>query len=267
MTVLTPESSSLGAFYSYYIMPGLTAVYFGIIAPVYFYKVHSNTTLAIGFLLLFLVAFVVSYADPFIDSLYFSPNIMDDFNGVMLYNIAISVPFSVIFFAWLKVPWFSDIFLKMMPYYVMIGFQSYRICGLGYLEIVRRGLNEDFFFLWVGTLDLIVSLTAIPLALAVKKNGLKKMKNWVLAWTLMGFGDVTISFVLYFLNWLKLYHADNSLAVLMVYPVSGIMPTFVVGVFFTHLVFLLNMDALMDAKINAPEGDDSESVSESTSLL
>uniref|UniRef100_A0A7S3Q7S5 Uncharacterized protein n=1 Tax=Chaetoceros debilis TaxID=122233 RepID=A0A7S3Q7S5_9STRA len=126
---------------------------------------------------------------------------------------------------------------------------------------------KTFFFLWVGTLDLIVSLTAIPLALAVKKNGLKKMKNWVLAWTLMGFGDVTISFVLYFLNWLKLYHADNSLAVLMVYPVSGIMPTFVVGVFFTHLVFLLNMDALMDAKINAPEGDDSESVSESTSLL
>ena len=62
MTVLTPES--LGAFY--YIMPGLAALYFGIIAPVYFYKVHSNTTLAIGFLLWFLVAFVVSYADPFI---------------------------------------------------------------------------------------------------------------------------------------------------------------------------------------------------------
>lgn len=252
MTVLSPDL--IGIFY--YFNPAIVGLYFGILAPVYFYKVHSNIVLTISFPVWYVIFFAfVSYPDPFIKSLNFSPDIMEDFNGVMLYNIAFSVPVSILYFAWVKVPWFSELFLKKVPYYVMIGFQSYRICGVGYLAIYFNQVLEDFCMLWVGYCDLIISLTAIPLALLVKKFGLKNMKYFVMSWTTLGLADVGLSFILYFLNYLQMYHNQNSLAILMLYPITGVLFTFVVGVFFTHLVFLLNMDALIDSEVNAPAQD------------
>eukprot|EP00553_Chaetoceros_curvisetus_P009477 CAMPEP_0204624656 /NCGR_PEP_ID=MMETSP0717-20131115/10411_1 /ASSEMBLY_ACC=CAM_ASM_000666 /TAXON_ID=230516 /ORGANISM="Chaetoceros curvisetus" /LENGTH=187 /DNA_ID=CAMNT_0051640123 /DNA_START=67 /DNA_END=627 /DNA_ORIENTATION=- len=185
--------------------------------------------MALAFPIWYVIGFFgLSYPDPFIQNLSFSPNMMDDLVGVLWYNVAFMVPATILFLAWSKTCWFSNLFIEKIPYYIMIAFQSYRICGLGYIYLWYTDTVGNFCIGWVGFCDLTISLTSIPLALHVKKYGLKESSHLVFPWTVLGISDVGLGFVLYYLNYLQVYSKDeNSLAVFMLYPISGILFTFV----------------------------------------
>jgi len=262
----TLDSDILGPFF--YIVPIIGASY-SLLASYYFYKVHSNMTMAAVFPIWYAIVTAVTYPDYFIQSLSFSQtSLLDDLNGVIWYNIAFAVPAGIMFFAWTKLPWFSKLFLEEVPAWLVIGYQSYRVAGFAYIYFWYKGLVGNFAMASVGFCDAFISTTAWPLAFHVKKHGLRNAKTIVLIWTAIGLWDVSTGFILFFLNYLKLYSVEVSLCIFMLFPISGIVLFNVEMVFFTHLVFLFNQDAFMDAPINDAEKDEKkDQIGESSILL
>ena len=194
---------------------------------------------------------VITHLDLFIKDMDFSrESVWDNFGGFLAFNVVFAVPISVLGYFWWHLEWFRDLFTHKVPMWVQIFYQSYRVAGFVYLYVWAKDIVPNFAMVSVGFCDAFISITAIPLALYVRKYGLKSAKNFSTFWTIVGVYDITAAFILFILNFFGIYAPDTSMALFMLYPVSMIVFFNVEWIIFTHLLFLLQFDALMETKVN-----------------
>ena len=138
--------------------------------------------------------------------------------------------------------------IRTAPLSWLIGVQVYRILGFIFLRLWSRGLLPGYFALPAGIGDILVGVTALPLALSIRSNS-RLSRRLALAWNMFGILDLVNALTMGVTSIL----AQPSTAVypLLIYPLAMV-PMF--GVPLALILHSLSIWQLRRRLTAGPEG-------------
>ena len=114
-----------------------------------------------------------------------------DVPGFLLFGTLMTLPLMVLVFGWYRSPAFRG-FLEAIPLPMLIGTQVYRLAGVIFLWMRAEGLLPPEIGVFTGCADLVIGITALPLAWAVAST--TSGVRWLaLGWNLFGIADFLFS--------------------------------------------------------------------------
>lgn len=130
--------------------------------------------------------------------------------------------------------------LDALPQSIIVGFQAYRMLGLLFLFAHAEGLVPAVFAYPAGLGDILVGLTAVTVALALRR-GSRHGTAYVVGWNALGIGDLVLAVSLGFFSSpgrLQLLALDAPNVAIGLYPLV------MVPVFAVPLSILLHFASL-----------------------
>ena len=126
---------------------------------------------------------------------------------------------------------------ESVPVHLLVGIQIFRFMGIGFLSFYTLGLIPGEFALPTGWGDVLVGVTAVPVAffLWAKQSFAKRLAIW---WNYLGIADLTLAIILGVTTFPKPFQVlpsqpDNSLI--------GSRPVVVVPLFAVPLSLLIHL--------------------------
>jgi hypothetical protein len=214
------------------------------VVTVYDSKHRGNSILAFALAVWFALAVVLAKQDAFLISptTWSGP---EDFAGFVTFASLPIVPllnFSILYRA---IPQLQDYFLEEVPAWGMIGLQLYRVAGGCFLYVYLNGSMPNYVALQTGVLDLFIGLTAIPLAILVKRRGLRNVSALVLVWNAIGLFDLVSTFAFFFASYFGFYETEPALSIFGFYPFSLIVLFQMPLAMGIHILFLTQLQFMM----------------------
>lgn len=145
--------------------------------------------------------------------------------------------------------------LEEVPAWAYIGVQVYRLAGLSYLKMRSDGVFPDYFGLQVGLLDGFIGVTALPLALHVRANGLSCCRLLVMTWSVVGMYDLAGAFSITIANFFGALPMTSGIApsAMGTFPTTLIIYFQVPLAIIIHGLFLYNIDAIIAGSLEKSE--------------
>ena len=159
-----------------------------------------------------------------------------DWLGFMAFGSFVMVPIVLGFVAL----WRSSAFRQFMndtPSWVLTATQVYRLTGAGFLLLYLQDLLPAEIGLVNGVLDIVVGVTAIPVAWTLAR-GFKGSRNLAIAWNLVGMFDLASAFTVVTLSIFGLIDIIPAPARMGLYPLSIISVYQVAIAIFIHIYLL-----------------------------
>ena len=216
-----------------------TALYLAFRRHLLGYKIASSLVVW------FIVVHFVSVRNNLVGGLKW--DIPADLPGVGLANMLFGVPIVAFVLAWRLSEAFRRFLLSEVPAAALIAFHWCRIAGAAYLYLFFNGTVRNVVALQVGVFDVVISLTALPLAFYVHRVGLRKARGLVMAWNVFGALDLAIPFTLFPLNLFGIFYTpEQSLSFFMIHPITTIFLYNVSLAGIVHVLFITKMDAMIE---------------------
>jgi hypothetical protein len=141
-----------------------------------------------------------------------------DLLGFMGFGTALMIPVALFFVALSRSQSFRQ-FMNDTPSWVLVSTQVYRLTGSSFLFLYLRGLLPAEIGLVNGVLDIVVGITALPVAWTLAR-GLPWSRNLAIAWNLVGLLDLASAFTVVTVSILGLLQVDPAPTTMGLYPLS-----------------------------------------------
>lgn len=131
-------------------------------------------------------------------------------------------------YVWLRVQQSLRLYVyKKVPLWAMFALNIYRLDGLSIILPFWRGTIPTYLGLQIIFLDVLIGITAIPLACIAYSKGADVVgdgwpKDFVFFWNSMGLYDLASAYVVLVMNFLKVggtYVTDPALAMVGFHPI------------------------------------------------
>lgn len=131
-------------------------------------------------------------------------------------------------FVWLRVQRSLRLYLyKKVPLWAMFALNIYRLDGLSIVLPFWRGSIPKYLGLQIIFLDVLIGITAIPLACVTYSKGADVVgtgwtKDFVFFWNSMGLYDLTSGYIVLLMNFLRVggtYVTDPALSMVGFHPI------------------------------------------------
>lgn len=184
---------------------------------------------------------------PFHDGLEWSDNITDDVQGVILLIILMLAPLAIFYLLYLKLSSVRKYMLHEVAISNLIQFNLYRLVGGSIVYLYWTGVSKNYAMLHGGVCDIIIGLTAIPLAQHITDRGLKNCRGIIMAWNFFGVVvDFSVTTLLVLINFLGIFQPQYSLAILVCYPMSTILLFNVPLAAIMHILMMTKFDIMAE---------------------
>jgi hypothetical protein len=159
-----------------------------------------------------------------------------DLLGFMAFGSFVMIPVVLCF----VVLWQSSAFQQFMnntPSWVLTATQVYRLTGAGFLLLYLQGLLPTEIGLVNGVLDIVVGVTALPVAWTLAR-GFPWSRNLAIVWNIVGIFDLASAFTVVTLSIFGLIDLVPAPARMGLYPLSIISVYQVAIAIFIHIYLL-----------------------------
>ena len=141
-----------------------------------------------------------------------------DVLGFMAFGGLVMTPVVLGFVALWRSSTFQD-FMEDTPSWVLTVTQTYRLTGAGFLLLYLEGSLPAEIGVVNGTLDIIVGVTAIPVAWTLAR-GFSWSRNLAIAWSLVGIFDLACAFTVVTLSLFGLIELVPAPSRMGLFPLS-----------------------------------------------
>ncbi|MEQ8672558.1 MAG: hypothetical protein RLP44_25195 [Aggregatilineales bacterium] len=141
-----------------------------------------------------------------------------DIVGFIAFGTVLTIPIVLFFVALWRSSAFQH-FMNETPTWVLTATQVYRLTGASFLLLYLRDLLPAEIGLVNGVLDIIVGLTALPVAWMLFR-GIASSRNIAIAWNLLGVLDLASAFTVVTLSIFGLLELDPAPTRMGLYPLS-----------------------------------------------
>ncbi len=159
-----------------------------------------------------------------------------DMIGFIGFGTVLTVPVVLFFVALSRSQLFQQ-FMSDTPSWVLAATQVYRLTGASFLLLYLRDLLPAEIGLVNGALDIIVGLTALPVAWALAR-GFPRSRSIAIAWNLAGIFDLASAFTVITLSILGLLQLEPAPTRMGLYPLSLVSVYQVAIAICIHMYFL-----------------------------
>lgn len=159
-----------------------------------------------------------------------------DLLGFIAFGSILTIPVMLFLIALSRSQSFQQ-FMNDTPSWVLTATQVYRLTGASFLWLYLRDLLPAEVGLVSGVLDIIVGITALPVAWTLSR-GFPWSRNLAIAWNFVGMFDLTSSFTVVTLSIFGLLALDPAPTRLGSYPLSIVSVYQVAIAIFIHIYLL-----------------------------
>lgn len=141
-----------------------------------------------------------------------------DFLGFMAFGSVLMIPVALFFVALSRSKSFRQ-FMDHTPTWVLVSTQVYRLTGASFLLLYLRDLLPAEIGLVNGVLDIVVGVTALPIAWALAR-GFAQSRSLVIVWNVIGILDLAIAFAVVTISILGIVQLNPVPTRMGIYPLS-----------------------------------------------